>query len=83
MPGKGRKVNDMTEELKRCPFCNKPADRVGIRVRCNNNECPNGFRIPLSVMEWNTRPIEDALRATIAERDAEIERLKGYIEDKP
>ena len=33
------------------------------------------------VKTWNTRLIEDALTATIAQKDAEIERLRGVLKE--
>lgn len=44
----------MSEELKPCPFHNS--------IICG---CWNSVDIPVS--HWNTRPIEDALKARIAE----------------
>lgn len=43
------------------------------RVYCTNMSCGMS-RIPVSVEDWNTRPIEDALRA-------ENERLKKALEE--
>jgi hypothetical protein len=36
-------------------------------VRCEELGCPNKFRGGIAVDLWNTRPIEDALRAEIAD----------------
>lgn len=76
-------------ELKPCPFCGSEAittaffdaddfDYIPIEVNdndaevtCENERCINGWW--LTQKEWNTRPIEDALNARIAE-------LKGVIE---
>lgn len=50
-------------------------------VECRNNNCPiAGAYFSASTQKeatamWNTRPIEDALRAQLAARDAVIERL--------
>ena len=78
-------------ELKPCPFCGGEAittaffdaddfDYMPIEVNdcdaevtCENERCINGWY--LSPKAWNTRPIEDALRAQLAARDALMERL--------
>jgi hypothetical protein len=33
-----------------------------------------------AIEAWNTRPLEDALRAELAAKDAEIERLRGVMQ---
>ena len=71
----------MSEELRPCPFCksdNTTLDyyeisgpqELGTIVVCN--DCGASAK---SIDDWNTRPIEDALNARIAARDALIERL--------
>ena len=73
-------------ELKPCPFCGGEAittaffdaddfDYMPIEVNdcdaevtCKNERCINGWW--LSPKDWNTRPIEDALNARIAELEA-------------
>jgi len=73
------------EKLKDCPFCGKHnlwtyrgtfAPEEYRHVKCaedpkEDDGCVSG----VSVSTWNKRPIEDALTATIAQKDAEIERL--------
>ena len=70
----------MSEELRPCPFCksnNTTLDyyeiscpqELGTIVVCN--DCGASAK---SIVDWNTRPIEDELRA-------EIERLKVRIEE--
>ena len=62
-------------ELKPCPFCNMPAASITSKIdgkeyySCLNVDCPNGSWFTAD--EWNTRPIEDALTARIAELEAE------------
>ena len=66
-------------ELKKCPFCGGEAQvntwtMHGItesRCFCSNSDCPNSVRT-VALATWNTRPIEDALNARIAELDAEV-----------
>ena len=76
----------MSEELKSCPFCGgqaltktffdyddleyMPLDTIEPEVTCENERCINGWW--LSPNDWNTRPIEDALNASIAELEAEL-----------
>lgn len=70
----------MTEN-KRCPFCGcktrvKHLSITGQNyIGCSNANC----QMPTMFLEsdWNTRPIEDALNARIAELEAKMERLKG------
>lgn len=64
----------MSEKLKPCPFCGKmPEVEPNGDCYCDYYICPMA---PDSYMpkDWNTRPIEDELRA-------EIERLKVRIEE--
>ena len=72
----------MSEELRPCPFCGempKVNDWTvkGItdkRCFCDNEKCPVYLSKTIAIDDWNTRPIEDELRA-------EIERLKVRIEE--
>ena len=68
----------MSEELRPCPFCksnNTTLDyyeisgpqELGTIVVCN--DCGASAK---SIVDWNTRPIEDALNARIAELEAEL-----------
>ena len=73
----------MSEELKPCPFCGgmpKVNDWTlkGItdkRCFCDNEKCPVYLSKTIAIDGWNTRPIEDALNARIAELEAESERF--------
>ncbi len=77
----------MNEEPKACPFCGKPPQgnnwhtygrnpKDEMRYFCANHDCPNGLRKAVTLDEWNTRPLEDALRADLAAAQAEVERLR-------
>ena len=64
-------------EMKKCPFCGGEADYTQIlgnygRVYCFT--CDGGIREGRSkdgvIHNWNSRPIEDALNARIAELEA-------------
>jgi hypothetical protein len=67
-------------ELKPCPFCGSPAysyhdnciDFAGVKCDLGGCVCAD---ILITENNWNTRPVEDALTARIAELEAEIERL--------
>lgn len=73
------------EDLKPCPFCGKTdklekemfLDLVGWLYRVKCNRCPNTEPIMGSMEDavklWNTRPVEDALKA-------EVERLKEELD---
>ena len=89
-------------ELKECPFCGQQPKETKYRefgknpreyslYHCLNEGCPSYFTKPgsMTAEDWNTRPIEDALRARISELEEEIrwlpvgERLpeKNFDED--
>jgi hypothetical protein len=74
--------------LQPCPFCgssNTTLDyyeiscpqELGTIVVCN--DCGASAT---SIVDWNTRPIEDALNARIAELEAENERLSQLLHDE-
>ena len=67
-------------ELKSCPFCGNEPVVEGNLVACNNLNCPthdNYWTDPMifTCDQWNTRPIEDGLRARIAELESLVEQL--------
>ena len=70
-------------ELKPCPFCGSPAysyhdnciDFAG--VKCNLGGCVCAD-ILITENNWNTRPIEDALNARIAELEGKIDQLTAH-----
>ena len=72
----------MSEELRPCPFCGTlPQANTwtlhGIsetRYFCPNPECPHSVRT-VTLEQWNTRPIEDALQARIVELNGFINQL--------
>ena len=69
-------------ELKSCPFCgSKPVPTYANKNRfcCPTNHCPNAY-YPFTVEQWNTRPIEDTIRASCAEWKADTKRLAELIE---
>ena len=74
----------MSDELKPCPFCGNQS------IEMADRETNSGvwFRYPVCYFcgvsceyakRWNTRPLEDALRAELAAKDAEIARLKEEV----
>jgi BMFP domain-containing protein YqiC len=62
-------------ELKKCPFCGRQPYESGGYVSCHTELCLANadYHEPAigSITDWNTRPIEDALNARIAELEAE------------
>lgn len=71
----------MTNELKPCPFCGSSPlvlpGHTGDLARCSNVGCAARGIVPIEV--WNTRPIEDELRAEIAHLTGYCNRLaEGY-----
>ena len=71
-------------ELKPCPFCGSPAysyhdnciDFAGVKCDLGGCVCAD---ILITENNWNTRPIEDALNARIAELEAEIDQLTARL----
>ena len=73
-------------ELKACPFCGSeaiiptnldgtPTDYEATYCTCSNDDCLIACEwVPIE--SWNTRPIEDALKARIAE----LEEFKMIVE---
>ena len=47
-------------------------------ITCANERCISGWY--LSPKDWNTRPIEDDLRARIAELEARAEKAEAMVE---
>lgn len=89
-------MTDTPATLKPCPFCGEIptlGDNGGAGgefwsiIHCNNPKCeiePSAqcFGLPtLAIKDWNTRPLEEADRATIAEQAKEIERLTALLEE--
>ena len=88
-------ATNQSNNLRPCPFCGGEAittaffdaddfDYMPIEVNdcdaevtCENERCINGWY--LSPKAWNTRPIEDALNARIAELEAENAGLKERV----
>jgi hypothetical protein len=80
------------KELRPCPFCGFEAVTTNYNpdvVACTNPGCPNEIHdevgLPkITIDEWNTRPLEDALRKQL---DIAVEAINlarnfiGYIHD--
>ncbi len=66
-------------EIKDCPFCGGKASKgCGIEsIHCSNIECVMPG-ISVSIEQWNTRPIEDALRAKREAAEAYIEAIEEF-----
>ena len=80
----------MNEEPRACSYCGKPPQgnnwhtygkntKDEMRYFCATVGCPNALKKALTLDEWNTRPIEDALRAAASSAQAEVEELKEII----
>lgn len=83
-------------ELKPCPFCGSDhyqhegnSDGGELWFSCQNcgayspvSTNTDGDDYSETVAKWNTRPLEDALRAEIATLKSENERLKSSINFK-
>ena len=83
-------------ELKPCPFCGTSVvgieyDGLYRWVECGNMDCNAAGKVfafltdvgnadHIVANNWNTRPIEDGLRAELASRDEIIARLKEDAE---
>ena len=65
----------MSEELRPCPFCG--GTKICTEKGINLNYCDN-CSAESNIEHWNTRPIEDALNARIAELEAEIDQLTAH-----
>ena len=82
-------TTNQSSNLRPCPFCGgqaltktffdcddleyMPLDIIEPEVTCENERCINGWW--LSPNDWNTRPIEDELRARIAELERDFDML--------
>ena len=62
----------MNEELRPCPFCG--GTNICTEKGINLNYC-DSCSAEANIEHWNKRPIEDALRARIAELEEEIDQL--------
>jgi len=73
-------------ELKPCPFCGSPAysyhdnciDFAGVKCDLGGCVCAD---ILITENNWNTRPIEDALNARIAELELRLDVYNGNMYD--
>jgi len=86
----------MSDELKPCPFCGNtekldidliPADTVFYFIHCPkfSTEGPADLGVSGAIAQWNTRPLEDALAAKVAdiERDnADLFAARKVAEDR-
>ncbi len=70
----------MIKELKPCPYCGSKAIITAEGYcSCSNNNCPSDCVI-LSIDDWQSRPVEDALRKQLEESEADKHILKLEIE---
>ncbi len=70
-----------------CPFCGSIPDRWYVEgeeeyfARCRNPKCEAAMFPGISLGAWNTRPIEDALNARIAELELRLDVYNGNMYD--
>ena len=65
-------------ELKPCPFCG--GTKICTEKGLNLNYCDN-CSAESNIEHWNTRPIEDGLRARIAELEKDNDEFRQLIRD--
>ena len=75
-------------ELKACPFCGKEGCFVdkdgnitesGLDVACERTSCmPPSSYVPVD--SWQSRPLEDALTARIAELEGALKKIAYIIQ---
>jgi hypothetical protein len=78
------------KELRPCPFCGFEAVTTNYNpdvVACTNPGCPNEIHdevgLPkITIDEWNTRPLEDALRKQLDVAVAGIQIAKIILEHR-
>mgnify|MGYP001767495091 CR=1 FL=1 len=70
----------MSEELRPCPFCGAMPTKLNSGYTCSTLGCALQENT-VSAKEWNTRPIEDALNARIAELERDKKALRGIEEN--
>ncbi len=69
----------MSEELKACPFCGKEGEHDDYLAWCSDIECfARDINMPIN--EWNDRPIEDALRAQLAQAEKKLEVANNQLD---
>jgi len=80
----------MSEELRPCPFCGSmPVIEKTGDVVCANTDCivlasAIAYGVgdtPVAFAAWNTRPVEDALRARISELEAALGAMTQAVND--
>lgn len=63
-------------ELKACPFCGENGDVAEHHIWSDAVECYNCGAY-MHIVDWQSRPIEDALNAEITRLTAELAELKS------
>ncbi len=73
-----------TAGLKPCPFCGQDVhpdyDFPQYVIHQTNKKGFNHSRLFMNRNDWNIRPIEDRLKARIAELEADVAELKRQLE---
>lgn len=67
----------MTEELKRCSYCGKPGEYVGMDfARCSDIECFLHY-VKFPIREWQTHPLESALQSKLDKAVAALKAIRA------
>jgi hypothetical protein len=69
----------MSEELKPCPFCGKPARKAWDTISCSDEMCQQYYVLLLGKDTWNARPLEEALQVEIDRLRAENETFRERL----
>lgn len=68
-----------SESLRPCPFCGDEIEMVSkTTVCCANVDCP-AWMTSWTIEQWQSRPLEDALRAELAMAEKQMMIARKFI----